>query len=152
MPLLLIFLGLLFVVAAYQNNIGAVAIQLETDVAGWFKWGIAIIAIGILQYIPGFERPARVLMGLVVVVVILTQGKGFFQQLQAASAAFAAGSTAGNTSQGQAGTAAQATISAEKQASALAGGGGGGSSGGGGAGGMLGSLGGIASAIGSLFG
>lgn len=88
MPLALIVIGVVLAVAAYQDNIPATFSQLESDLAGFWKWAAAIVGLGMLQYIPGFKVPARLLLGLVVVVILLKNGSGFFSQLQSGLATF----------------------------------------------------------------
>lgn len=73
MPFFILLFGVLLVVVAYNNSAGALASELETDLQGYFKWAAAIVAILALGYIPGMKTPSRYLLGLVALVVVLTQ-------------------------------------------------------------------------------
>lgn len=119
MPALLIFLGAVLFVSAYQHNTPALGAQLVTDLAGFSKWAAAIVAIGILQYVPGMDKPAKALMGLVALVVILKNGSGFYSQLQAAFGSFASASSAKAAEPSQVSQASTATVTAIKEVSQL---------------------------------
>lgn len=69
----LLFFGALFAVAAYQDQIGPLANELDQDVYGFGKWAAAILVIGLAQSIPGFEKPARALLVLIIVVIAVSQ-------------------------------------------------------------------------------
>lgn len=86
MPFVLIFLAIVLMVSAYRNTIGALGAQLGTDLPGFAKWAAAILAIGLLGMIPGLKKPSWMLLALVVAVIVLANGGGFFQQLQSAFA------------------------------------------------------------------
>lgn len=74
MPVILIFLALILIMAAWNNTQATLAGNLATDVPGFAKWAIAILIVGGLQWIPGMKIPARWLLGLVILVIVLTQG------------------------------------------------------------------------------
>lgn len=137
MPIILIFFGIVLLVSAYQHNTPALGGQLVSDAAGFAKWGAAIIAIGLLQYIPGAEKPARALMLLVALVIILKNGEGFFDQLGAGISAFQAAATGAASEKSQVSQAASATVTAEKAVTALSNSGGTAASTSGGGGGIL---------------
>lgn len=74
MPLVLILLALILIMAAWNNTQGTLASNLATDVPGFAVWAIAIAVIGGLQWVPGLKVPARWLLGLVILVIVLTKG------------------------------------------------------------------------------
>lgn len=84
MPFVLIFIAIVLMVSAYRNTIGELGQQLGTDIPGFAKWAAAILAIGLLGMIPGLKKPSWMLLALVVAVIVLANGGGFFQQLQSA--------------------------------------------------------------------
>lgn len=75
MPLVLIFLALILIMAAWNNTQGTLASNLATDVPGFAVWAIAIAVIGGLQWVPGLKTPARWLLALVILVIVLTRGQ-----------------------------------------------------------------------------
>jgi hypothetical protein len=85
MPFAALLIGALLIIVAFNNSFGALATELETDVPGYFKWAAAIVAILALGYIPGFRTPSRYLLGLVLLVLLLTN----YQQIYAGLSSFA---------------------------------------------------------------
>jgi hypothetical protein len=85
MPFAALLIGALLIIVAFNNSFGALATELETDVPGYFKWAAAIAAILALGYIPGFRTPSRYLLGLVLLVLLLTN----YQQIYAGLSSFA---------------------------------------------------------------
>ena len=75
MPFALILVGAILIVVAFQNTMGQLATELQADIPGFFIWAVAIAAILGLGYIPGLKTPSRWLLGLVVLVIVLTQYK-----------------------------------------------------------------------------
>jgi hypothetical protein len=71
MPFLLILIGAVLIVAAYRNTYGQLATALETDVPAFATWGLAIVAVGALGWIPGMRQVSRWLLALVLVVIVL---------------------------------------------------------------------------------
>jgi hypothetical protein len=121
MPFAALIIGAIILVVAINNSYADLAHELESDIPGFFKWGIAIAAILALGYIPGLRTPSRWLLALVVVVLLVTQGQAILAGLSsfAASsgqasgtpppgptAAYAAAATAGSASGGTAATSA----------------------------------------------
>ena len=81
MPFLLLVAGIVLVVSGIRGSTGALAAQLKQDVSGQFlAWLAAIVVIGALGFVPQFERPSRLLLALVILVVMLKNGTGFFDQ------------------------------------------------------------------------
>lgn len=71
MPFFILIVGAVLVVAAFNNTHGALGANLTRDLAGFFPWSTAIGIILSLGLIPGFKIPARMLLALVLVVVVL---------------------------------------------------------------------------------
>jgi hypothetical protein len=97
MPIALIVIGALLVVVAFNNTMGSLAHELEADLPGFFIWMVAIAAVLGLGYVPGMKTPSRWLLGLIVLVVVLTN----YKQMLAGFTGFAS-SGAGATASGQA--------------------------------------------------
>lgn len=101
MPLLFLIVGLLLIVTAIRGTTGAFASRLWGDVSGSFlTWAAAILIIGGLGEIPTLKEPSRYLLALVVIVILLTKGKGFIplfiQQIQNPGTATTAQPAGGN--------------------------------------------------------
>jgi len=79
MPLVLLFVAVVLLVAAYNNTQGTLARQLATDVTGFATWFAAVAAVGALQWIPGFEKLARWLIGLILLVIVLRNYQQIFK-------------------------------------------------------------------------
>lgn len=90
MPIALLIVGALLIIVAFQNTMGELARQLGADIPGYFKWLVAIVAILVLGYVPQLRTASRVLLGLVVLVVVLTN----YRQMIAGFKAFASSSGA----------------------------------------------------------
>lgn len=89
MPFILLVIGIAFAVAALRNTHKQLAAQLVTDFTGtgsFIYWIAAIMIIGLLGYIPEFKTPSRLLLGLVLLGLFVSN-QGFFAQLQTALAA-----------------------------------------------------------------
>jgi hypothetical protein len=78
MPFIVIVIGIIIAVAAFNDSHGTLFAQLKQDIPGYFKWAVAIAAILGLGFIPGFKVPSRYLIALVALVVILTNAKQVF--------------------------------------------------------------------------
>lgn len=83
MPLALAFIGAIFIVAGIRGTYPALFSQLATDMPGFALWLAAILAIGIIGYIPKAELPSRMLLGLVLLVMVIAN-KGAFANFVAA--------------------------------------------------------------------
>lgn len=85
MPIFLIFLGVALMLLAWQNNQGVFISQVGQDFSsGFFPWFGAVLAIGALGYIPALKGFTRGILGLILLVFVLANGSGIFQQLQSA--------------------------------------------------------------------
>jgi hypothetical protein len=97
MPIALLLIGALLIIVAFQNTMGQLATELETDIPGFFVWAIAIAAILGLGYVPGMKTPSRWLLALVVLVVVLVNYQkilsGFTSFASSGGTATAAGAT-----------------------------------------------------------
>lgn len=71
MPIVLILIGILLMVTAYSGTYAQLATELESDIPGFMKWGLALGAIVAVGFIPGLQKPARWLLGLVILVIVL---------------------------------------------------------------------------------
>jgi hypothetical protein len=78
MPAVLILIGVVLAVVAVRNTQGDLATALETDIPGFFKWGLAIGTVGGLGYVPGMQTLSRWLLGLVLLVIVLANYSRFF--------------------------------------------------------------------------
>lgn len=75
MILVLLFLGIIIVVAALRNSQGALFAALYEDVPGFVVWAAAIFAIGAVGFIPGLKPVSRGILALVIVVIVLRNYK-----------------------------------------------------------------------------
>lgn len=73
MPVALLLIGAILIIVAFNNTMGQLAHELIDDVPGYFVWMVAIVAILALGYVPQLKTPSRWLLGLVILVVVLTQ-------------------------------------------------------------------------------
>jgi hypothetical protein len=71
MPLVLIFLGLIFFVVAVRNSHASLFAALTQDVPAFMVWAGAILAIGSIGFIPGMKPVSRALLALVIMVLIV---------------------------------------------------------------------------------
>lgn len=96
MPFVVVVVGVLIAVAAWNNSFGALATELESDLPAYFRWGAAIALILALGFIPGMKTPSRYLLALVAVVLLLTNYQQIFTGLQ--SFALSGGPSSGDGS------------------------------------------------------
>jgi hypothetical protein len=71
MPFLVLLIGALLIIAGYRNTAGDLASALETDAPKFATWALAVAGIGALQWVPGLRIPARWLLALVILVIVL---------------------------------------------------------------------------------
>jgi hypothetical protein len=106
MAIVLIIVGAVLVVVAFNNTHGQLATALGNDVPAFFKWGVALAAVLGLGFIPGFEKPSRWLFGLVLLVIVLAKyekiigGFSKFAASEGATVGTAGGSSTSSTSSG----------------------------------------------------
>jgi hypothetical protein len=89
MALVVVAIAVILIVTAIRDTYVQLGQALATDVPPFMIWAAAIIAIGALGYIPNFEKPSRLLMGLVIMVIILTNYSQIIAGFQAAPTATA---------------------------------------------------------------
>jgi hypothetical protein len=83
MPLFLIFVGIAMMLLAWQNNQLVFVQQVGQDFSeGFFPWFGAVLALGALGYVPDLKGFTRGILGLVLLVFVLANGKGLFSQLE----------------------------------------------------------------------
>jgi hypothetical protein len=98
MPFLLLLIGAVLIIAAFNNAQGDLATELETDVPAFLKWGLAVVGVGALGWIPGMQLISRWLLALVLVVIVLKN----YTQIIAGFQAFSPSSGAQTAQQVQA--------------------------------------------------
>jgi len=82
MPFLILFIGIILVVVAYQNTHGQLWSNLAQDLPNFFPWFLAIVAILGLGYLPGMKTPSRLLLALVAIVIVIKGWPTLQSQLQ----------------------------------------------------------------------
>lgn len=95
MPFILLLIGAVIAIAAFNNSQGDLVTELEADVPPFIKWGLAVFAVGALGWIPGMSQISRWLLALVVMVLVLSN----YQQIIAGFQALGGGAAAGSGSQ-----------------------------------------------------
>jgi len=84
-PFFFLFVGLGLLVIAIkgtQKQAGALLKSEFTGAGSYVPWATAVFVIGGLGYVPVIKKPARALMLLVLLVLFLTKGKGFFDSFR----------------------------------------------------------------------
>lgn len=71
MGAVLILIGLILMITAYSGTYAQLATELEADIPGYMKWGLALGIVVAIGFIPGLQKPARWLLGLVILVIVL---------------------------------------------------------------------------------
>jgi hypothetical protein len=84
MGALLIVVGLVLCISAIRNTLGSLSTHFKEDIksgpnGSFMVWVAALIVIGGMGYIPGMERISRWLLALVIIVLALKDGGGFYQ-------------------------------------------------------------------------
>lgn len=85
MPFALLIIGLLLVVAGFQNTHKELGSQIVNDFTGqnnFIYWIAAIGIVGALGYVKALEPFSRMFLALILVSIFLAN-KGFFNQLNA---------------------------------------------------------------------
>lgn len=86
MPFALVFAGLILIVSGAKGTQGALGAQLKQDFTGtnnFLFWIAAIGALGALGYVKELRTFSRYMMALVVLAIVLANGRnGFFQKLK----------------------------------------------------------------------
>jgi hypothetical protein len=87
MALLFIIIGIAIVISGIRNTYAQLGQQLAADFTGsgsFIYWVAAIMILGMVGYIPGAQKPARMLLALVILSFVLANGTGFFDRLKSA--------------------------------------------------------------------
>lgn len=99
MALVAILIGAVLIVAAIRNSHAALFSALGQDVPAYVIWAAAIVAIGVLGWVPGLSPLSRGLLALVILVLVLNNYQqilsGFQNAWQHPPAAAAPSSSAG---------------------------------------------------------
>lgn len=82
MPFLVLFLGILIVAAALRGKHAELSQLLIADLKGFVYWIAAILILAAIGAYKPLAPLATALMGLVVLSLMLAQGRGFFDKLQ----------------------------------------------------------------------
>lgn len=99
MPLLFIVVGLALIVVAIRNSQSQLYSLLQADLPGFLKWVAAIVAIGILGFIPQLRTPSRLLLALVAIVIVVQNKGGLFSQFTTAFTTASPSQTTGVSAQ-----------------------------------------------------
>lgn len=71
MLIFLLLIGIALMVTAFTGTYAQLATELESDIPGFFKWGIALALIVAFGYLPGMQKPSRWILTIVVLVLVL---------------------------------------------------------------------------------
>ncbi|SRR5216684_428138 len=86
MPFVLVIAGILMIVTGAQGTYSQFATQVGKDFTGpgnFVYWVASIGAIGAVGYVESLQTISRLLIGLVIIAMVLSN-KGFFAKFQAA--------------------------------------------------------------------
>lgn len=84
MPFVLLFIGAVFIIAAYRDTTSDLFALIQGDFLGknnFLLWIGAILSVGFLGYIPAFKNFSRAFLALIIVAIFLTQ-TGFFERFR----------------------------------------------------------------------
>ena len=87
MPFALIVLGILFIIIGYRGTEAEFFSTLKGDFTGpnnFLYWIVSIGIIGAVGYIPSLKSVSNAFLALVLLVLFITKGKGFFDQFNSA--------------------------------------------------------------------
>jgi len=87
MILVVLLIGVVLIVSALRNTQGALFSALATDVPQYITWAAAIIALGVIGWIPGLKPISRGLLALVLLVIILRNYQGIITGVKAVASA-----------------------------------------------------------------
>jgi hypothetical protein len=86
MPFALIVAGLLLLVSGVRGTTSQLTTLVKADFTGkdnFTYWIVAMIVLGSLGYVDKLRPLSNALMGLVILVLFLKNGTGFFTQFEA---------------------------------------------------------------------
>jgi hypothetical protein len=89
MPFALLIIGAVLIITAFRGTYADLGAQLKSDftgsgvTTGFLIWVAAIIAVGALGFAPVLRTPARMLLALIILAMVLTNQKNgnFFGKL-----------------------------------------------------------------------
>ena len=87
MPFVLLALGILFFIVSIQGTQGSLFSLLKSEFVGsnsFVVWAAAFVIIGLLGYIKPIRPITHAFLVLMLLVLVLTNGKGFFSQFNSA--------------------------------------------------------------------
>jgi hypothetical protein len=64
--------GVILVVAAIRNTYPTLFAALGEDTPAFVIWAAAIVAVGVLGFVPAIKAPAKLLIALIILVLVLT--------------------------------------------------------------------------------
>ena len=100
MPLILLLVGGILIVAAYNDAVGGLASELETDIPGFLKWALAVGCVGAIGWVPGAQTISRWILGLVLLVLFISNNSAIvagFKALSGAAGSATATAAGGST-------------------------------------------------------
>lgn len=113
MTLIALLIGVVLIVAAIRNSQDALFKAIATDVPEFVVWAAAIVALGVIGFIPGLKPVSRGLLALVIIVIVLHNYKNILSGFTNAwKSPPAASSATASASDGTAGLMGQALGSA----------------------------------------
>ncbi len=118
MPFVLLIVGAVLVVSAFNNSQGRLAAELQTDIPGFFAWAVAIAAILGLGFVPGLKTLSRWTLALVLMVIVL---KNYKTILSGFSSFAASGAKATGSGAGEGGSSGSSTSSTSTRSGAFSG-------------------------------
>ena len=71
MTFIVLLIGVILLAVAYKGTQGQLFSELKTDIPNFGIWAAAIVALGVIGFIPGLKPISRGLLGLVLLVIIL---------------------------------------------------------------------------------
>lgn len=101
MAFVLLIIGMTLLVAGVQNTQGDLFKLLRGDFSAFIWWFVAIFLIGAVGYVEKLKPLSNMFMGLVILVLFLSKGKGFFPQFSSALSSTAQQPASTTASQGQ---------------------------------------------------
>jgi hypothetical protein len=95
--LVALMIGIVLVVAAIRNSQAALFSALATDVPQFVVWAAALLALGMIGFIPGLKPISRGLLALVIIVIVLNNYKGIIAGFSSAAKAGTSTASTGKT-------------------------------------------------------
>lgn len=86
MGLVFLLIGLLLIVTGMRGTYAQFGSQVVSDLGGdggFLYWGVAVVGVGAVGFIPALQQVSRLLIALVIISIFLSH-KGFFAKFQQA--------------------------------------------------------------------